>query len=97
MVGINVNSLPYQRKISYQMIKYLRLTRNLTQEKFGEVCKIDRSVLAKLERGELAKAIGNLGDMFMFTATKQVLADYEAKKTTLEEREEVLKNRMAQL
>nr|WP_272183315.1 helix-turn-helix transcriptional regulator [Bacillus thuringiensis] len=35
------------------MIKYIRLCRNMTQEQFGEACKMDRSVLAKLERGEL--------------------------------------------
>ncbi|EEL21539.1 XRE family transcriptional regulator [Bacillus toyonensis] len=53
MIGVNVNSLPHERKVNYQMIKYVRLSRNMTQGKFGEVCKIDQSVLAKLERGEL--------------------------------------------
>ncbi|OJH18710.1 transcriptional regulator [Bacillus obstructivus] len=53
MIGVDKNGLPYQQKISYQMIKYIRLCRNLTQSKFGEVCKIDQSVLAKLERGDL--------------------------------------------
>ena len=53
MVGVDVTTLPFQSKITYQMIKYIRLCRNMTQEQFGEVCKIDRSVLAKLERGEL--------------------------------------------
>lgn len=53
MIGIDVNSLPYQQKISYQMIKYLRLCRNMTQTQFGDVCKVDQGVLAKLERGDL--------------------------------------------
>ncbi|HDR7839260.1 TPA: helix-turn-helix transcriptional regulator [Bacillus toyonensis] len=53
MIGLNMNSLPHERKVSYQMIKYIRLCRNMTQEQFGEACKMDRSVLAKLERGEL--------------------------------------------
>ncbi|MED3911274.1 helix-turn-helix transcriptional regulator [Peribacillus simplex] len=53
MIGVNVNSLPYEQKITREMIKYLRLCRNLTQAKFGEVCKVDQGVLAKLERGDL--------------------------------------------
>ncbi|MFB5579539.1 helix-turn-helix domain-containing protein [Bacillus cereus] len=53
MIGVDVNSLPYQQKISYQMIKYLRLCRNMTQTQFGDVCKVDQGVLAKLERGDL--------------------------------------------
>lgn len=53
MIGVDVNSLPYQQKISYQMIKYLRLCRNMTQTQFGGVCKVDQGVLAKLERGDL--------------------------------------------
>ncbi|TVX77814.1 helix-turn-helix transcriptional regulator [Peribacillus simplex] len=53
MIGVNKSTLPYESKITYQMIKYIRLCRNLTQEKFGEVCKIDQGVLAKLERGDL--------------------------------------------
>lgn len=53
MIGGNINSLPYQQKISYSMIRYLRLCRNLSQQQFGEICKIDRSVLAKIERAEL--------------------------------------------
>lgn len=53
MIGVDVNSLPYQQKITYQMIKYLRLCRNMTQTQFGEVCKVDQGVLAKLERGYL--------------------------------------------
>ncbi|SIR22223.1 helix-turn-helix domain-containing protein [Bacillus nitratireducens] len=53
MIGVDVNSLPYQQKITYQMIKYLRLCRNMTQTQFGEVCKVDQGVLAKLERGDL--------------------------------------------
>lgn len=39
------------------MLKYIRLSRNMTQESFSAVCKIDRSVLAKLERGELDLSI----------------------------------------
>ncbi|MEN1934389.1 helix-turn-helix transcriptional regulator [Paenibacillus sp. 102] len=53
MIGVNTDSLPHERKVSYQMIKYLRLCRNMTQEQFGEACKLDRSTLAKLERNEL--------------------------------------------
>ncbi|WP_258131850.1 helix-turn-helix domain-containing protein [Bacillus cereus] len=48
-----MDSLPHERKITCQMIKYLRLSRNMTQEQFGEACKLDRSTLAKLERNEL--------------------------------------------
>ncbi|MGE8082135.1 helix-turn-helix domain-containing protein [Peribacillus loiseleuriae] len=57
MIGVNVNNLPYQRKITYPMIKYIRLCRNLTQTQFSEVCKVDQSVLAKLERGDLDLSI----------------------------------------
>ncbi|MDA1631203.1 helix-turn-helix transcriptional regulator [Bacillus cereus group sp. TH172LC] len=53
MIGIDLNNLPYQQKITYQMIKYLRLCRNMTQEQFGQVCKIDQSVLARLESGSI--------------------------------------------
>ena len=53
MIGVDVNSLPYQQKITYKMIKYIRLCRNLTQSQFGAICKIDQGVLAKLERNEL--------------------------------------------
>lgn len=53
MIGVNENTLPYQNKVSYQEIKYIRLCKNFTQEQFGEICKIDQSVLGKLERGEL--------------------------------------------
>ena len=57
MIGVNVNSLPYESKITFPMIKYIRLCRNMTQEKFGEVCRIDQGVLAKLERGVLDLSI----------------------------------------
>lgn len=57
MLGVNIDSLPYQSKITYPMIKYIRLCRNMTQGKFGEVCKINQGVLAKLERGELDLSI----------------------------------------
>lgn len=57
MLGVNIDSLPYQSKITYPMIKYIRLCRNMTQEKFGEVCKINQGVLTKLERGELDLSI----------------------------------------
>ncbi|HDR6219342.1 TPA: helix-turn-helix transcriptional regulator [Bacillus cereus] len=57
MIDVNVNNLPYQRKITYHMIKYIRLCRNLTQTQFGEVCKIDQSVLAKLERGDIELSV----------------------------------------
>jgi transcriptional regulator with XRE-family HTH domain len=53
MIGVNRNSLPYQSKITYPMIRYLRLCRNMTQTQFGEVCKVDQGVLAKLECGVL--------------------------------------------
>lgn len=49
MIGVNKDSLPYQSKINHHMIKYLRLCRNMNQEQFGQVCKIDQSVLARLE------------------------------------------------
>ncbi|KXY54506.1 MULTISPECIES: helix-turn-helix domain-containing protein [Bacillus cereus group] len=54
MIGVNENSLPHERKITYQMIKYLRLCRNMTQTQFGEICKINQGVLAQLERGDIA-------------------------------------------
>lgn len=57
MIGVDLNSLPYQQKITYQMIKYLRLCRNMTQEQFGEACKIDQSVLARLESGSIEFSI----------------------------------------
>lgn len=57
MIGVNKNALPYQSKINYKMLKYIRLTRNLTQSGFAEVCKIDTSVLGKLERAELDLSI----------------------------------------
>lgn len=57
MIGVNVDGLPYKSKITYPMIKYLRLCRNMTQAKFGEVCKIDQAVLAKLERGDLSLSL----------------------------------------
>lgn len=53
MIGVDVSSLPYESKITHQMIRYIRLCRNLTQQQFGEVCKIDQGVIAKLERGDL--------------------------------------------
>ena len=53
MIGISKDSLPYQQKLTYPMLRYIRLARSLSQEKFSEVCHVDRSVLAKLERGEL--------------------------------------------
>ncbi|PAW37809.1 transcriptional regulator [Bacillus toyonensis] len=53
MISVNTDSLPHERKITYQMIKYLRLCRNMTQTQFGGVCKVDQGVLAKLERGDL--------------------------------------------
>ncbi|MED3759692.1 helix-turn-helix transcriptional regulator [Peribacillus frigoritolerans] len=58
MTGVNKDALPYQQKLTYPMLKYIRLCRNLTQEKFGEVCRIDQSVVAKLERGEIELTIG---------------------------------------
>lgn len=39
------------------MLKYLRLCRNMTQAQFGEVCKVNQAVLAKLERGDLELSI----------------------------------------
>ncbi len=57
MIGGNIDNLPYQQKLSYEMIRYLRLCRNLSQQQFGEICKVDRSVLAKLERNELQLSI----------------------------------------
>ncbi|MGM0887188.1 MAG: helix-turn-helix domain-containing protein [Bacillota bacterium] len=57
MIGVDVSSLPYESKIKFPMIRYIRLCRNLTQARFGEVCKIDQGVLAKLERGDLDLSI----------------------------------------
>lgn len=57
MIDIDKNSLPYQSKINYHMIKYLRLCRNMNQEQFGQVCKIDQSVLARLESGVIELSI----------------------------------------
>ncbi|MEH7441128.1 helix-turn-helix transcriptional regulator [Bacillus sp. JJ1122] len=45
--------LPYKQEITYPMIRYIRLARNCTQEKFGRISGIDQSVIAKLEKGEL--------------------------------------------
>lgn len=45
--------LPYKQELTYPMIRYLRLSRNCTQEKFGHIAGIDQSVIAKLENGEL--------------------------------------------
>lgn len=53
MIDVNTDSLPHERKITYQMIKYLRLCRNMTQTQFGEICKINQGVLAQLERGDI--------------------------------------------
>lgn len=53
MIGVNKDGLPFQSKITYQMIKYIRLCRNMTQVQFGEVCRINQGVLARLETGEL--------------------------------------------
>lgn len=57
MIGVNKSTLPYESKITYPMIKYLRLTRNLSQEQFGKACKIDQSVLARLELGSIELSI----------------------------------------
>ena len=57
MIGVNQSTLPYESKITFPMIRYIRLCRNMTQEKFGEVCRIDQGVLAKLERGVLDLSI----------------------------------------
>lgn len=53
MIGVDRNSLPYESKLTFPILKYIRLCRNLTQEQFGTVCKIDQGVIAKLERGEI--------------------------------------------
>jgi DNA-binding XRE family transcriptional regulator len=45
--------LPYNQTITAPMLRYLRLSRNLNQERFANICGLDRSTLAKLERGEL--------------------------------------------
>lgn len=51
MIGVNRSTLPYESKLTYPMLKYIRLYRNLSQEQFGNACKIDQSVLARLELG----------------------------------------------
>lgn len=53
MIGVNKDRLPYQSKINRHMLKHLRLCRNLNQEQFGQACKIDQSVLARLESGSI--------------------------------------------
>jgi len=53
MIGVDVNSLPYESKLTHPMLKYIRLCRNMSQEQFGAVCKIDQGVIAKLERNEI--------------------------------------------
>jgi transcriptional regulator with XRE-family HTH domain len=57
MIGVNTSSLPYQQKLTNPMIKFIRLCRNMTQSQFGEACKIDQGVLAKLERSDLDLSI----------------------------------------
>ena len=57
MIGITKDCLPFQSKITYPMIKYIRLCRNMTQAKFGEVCRINQGVLARLETGDLELTI----------------------------------------
>lgn len=57
MIGVYKDSIPFQSKITYPMIKYLRLCRNLSQEQFGNACKIDQSVLARLELGSIELSI----------------------------------------
>lgn len=57
MIGVNKDTLPYQQKLTSPMIRYIRLCRNLTQERFGEVCRMDQSVVAKLERGEIELSV----------------------------------------
>lgn len=57
MIGVNKDSLPFQSKITYPMIRYLRLCRNMSQEQFGNACKIDQSVLARLELGVIELSI----------------------------------------
>ncbi|WP_434813169.1 hypothetical protein ACRV5I_00125 [Bacillus halotolerans] len=51
--------------------------------------------MLKIDRSAVDKAIENLDDMF--NATNEVLKEYEAEKKALKEREEFLKNRLAQL
>lgn len=57
MIGVDMNNLPHERKITYQMIKYIRLCRNMTQTQFGEICKINQGVLAQIERGDIELSI----------------------------------------
>lgn len=57
MIGVNKDSIPFQSKITYPMLRYLRLCRNMSQEQFGKVCKIDQSVLARLELGVIELSI----------------------------------------
>jgi transcriptional regulator with XRE-family HTH domain len=57
MIGVNKESIPFQSTITYPMIKYLRLCRNMSQDQFGNACKIDQSVLARLELGVIELSI----------------------------------------
>jgi transcriptional regulator with XRE-family HTH domain len=46
--------LPYKQALTYPMLKYIRLSRNCSQAKFGQISGIDQTVITRLERGELA-------------------------------------------
>lgn len=43
-----------------QMIRELRLEKNLSQEKLAELCNLDRSYYSELERGERTMSIRTL-------------------------------------
>ena len=53
MIGIDTRTLSYESKLTFPMLKYIRLCRNLSQQSFGAICKIDQGVLAKLEKNEI--------------------------------------------
>lgn len=53
MLGYTKNDVPFQSKINYKMIRWLRLSKNKNQEQFGAVCHIDQSVLARIETGAI--------------------------------------------
>jgi transcriptional regulator with XRE-family HTH domain len=51
MIGVDKGRLPYNQTITYPMVKYIRMSRNLTQHKFGQIAGIEQSTLAKIESG----------------------------------------------
>ncbi|AXI08158.1 helix-turn-helix domain-containing protein [Oceanobacillus sp. 143] len=53
IIGYSEDDIPFQSRITYPMIRWIRLSKNLTQEQFGQACRIDQSVLTRIETGEI--------------------------------------------